>query len=100
MASSLGISKFKLLLDVYVPSTKETIIEMYSYLFVNSMVTISAVSFLASIKITPLALLIPQFDSQSLIQITAIISLVILVVNIFVKLVVYFIKKQLIKGEI
>ena len=100
MASTLGISKFKLLIHVYVPSTKETIIEMYSYLFVNSMVTISAVSFLASIKITPLALLIPQFDSQTLIQITAIISVVILIVNVFVKLVVYYLKKQMIKGRI
>ncbi len=100
VASSLGIGKLRLLIDVYVPSTKETIIEMYSYLFVNSMVTISAVSFLASIRVTPIALLIPQFESQIFIQITAIISLVILLINITVKLAVYSIKKSMVKGRI
>ncbi len=100
VSSSLGISKFRLLIDVYVPSTKDTIAEMYSYLFVNSMVTISAVSFLASIRVTPIAMLIPQFDSQIFIQITAIISLLILIVNLVVKLSIYALKKTMQQGRI
>ncbi|MGX8832879.1 ABC transporter permease subunit [Amedibacillus sp. YH-ame6] len=90
---SMGISKIRMLLDVYVPCTKETIIEMFSYLFVNSMVTISAISFLANFRNMPLALLIPQFDSQSLIEATAFISVIILFVNGILKLCIYVVKR-------
>ena len=75
-----------MLFDVYIPCTRATIIEMFSYLFVNCMVTISAVSFLANFRNMPLALLIPQFDSQSLIEATAFISVIILLVNGILKL--------------
>ena len=100
VASTLGIGKLKLLIDVYLPSTRSTLLEMYSYLFVNSMVTISAVSFLAGIQTTPLSLLIPQFDSQSMIQVTATISLIILVINLSLKLIIYIIKKHFEKGDL
>ncbi len=82
-------------MDVYLPSTKATIIEMFSYMFVNAMVTISAVSFLANFRNMPLALMIPQFDSQSLIEATAFISVLILFVNGMMKLVVYGMKRKL-----
>lgn len=93
ISTCMGISNMRMLFDVYVPCTKETIIEMFSYLFVNCMVTISAVSFLANFRNMPLAMLIPQFDSQSLIEATAFISVVILFVNVLVKLCVYVIKR-------
>lgn len=99
VAQSLGISKLRMLKDVYLPSTMDTIVEMYSYMFVNSMMTISAVSFLASFKNMPLALLIPQFDSQSLIEATAFISIVILAVNVILKVLIYLIKKYVIAKE-
>ncbi|MEG2685244.1 MAG: ABC transporter permease subunit, partial [Erysipelotrichaceae bacterium] len=100
ISSTMGISKMKMLLDVYIPCTKQTIVEMFSYMFVNAMVTISAVSFLANFKNMPLALLIPQFDAQSLIEATAFISIIILFVNIVVKLSVFFIKRILVKKEV
>lgn len=90
----LGISKLRMILDVYIPNTQETLIEMFAYLFVNAMVTISAVSFLANYKVMPVALLIPQFDAQSMIEVTSIISLIILSVNGILKLLVYLIKKK------
>lgn len=93
VSASLGISKMRMLFDVYIPSTRETIIEIFSYLFVNAMVTISAVSFLANFRNMPLSLLIPQFDSQSLIEATAFISIVIFIVNLFIKGIVYLMKK-------
>lgn len=93
ISQSLGISKLRMLFDVYIPCTKETMVEMFSYMFVNAMVTISAVSFLANFKNMPLSLLIPQFDSQSLIEATAFISILILVVNGIVKILVYVIKR-------
>lgn len=98
VALTLGISRWRMLWDVYVPGTKETILEMFSYFFVNGMVTISAVSFLANFKNMPLALLIPQFDSQSLIEATAFISVLILIVNAVLKCVVYSIRQTLRKN--
>lgn len=93
ISTSMGISKLRMLFDVYIPCTKITMIEMFSYMFVNAMVTISAVSFLANFKNMPLSLLIPQFDSQSLIEATAFISIIILVVNGLVKLAVYVLRR-------
>ena len=97
VAFSMGISKYRMLINVYIPCTEESIIEMFSYFFVNSMVTISAVSFLANFRNMPLALLIPQFDSQSLLEATAFISIVILGVNCCMKLAVYLVKRSLAK---
>ncbi|WZU02566.1 ABC transporter permease subunit [Erysipelothrix sp. D19-032] len=69
-ANTLGISKMRLLFDVYIPSTKETVLEMFLYFFINAMITISAVSFLANMRNQPLSLLIPRLDSQSMIEST------------------------------
>lgn len=95
VAAVHGISKMRMLFDVYLPCTKETLIEIFSYLFVNAMVTISAVSFLANFKNMPLSLLIPQFDSQSLIEATAFISVVIFAVNALLKGVIFVMKKYI-----
>ena len=95
VAHTLGIGSIRMLLDVYVPSTLYTIVEMYSYFFVNAMVTISAVSFLINFRTMPLALLIPQLESQSFIEGTALVSLLILGINLFEKGVVFFIKRWL-----
>ncbi len=100
IAVTMGISKWRMLMDIYIPCTQGTLIEIFSYLFVNSMVTISAVSFLANFSNMPLALMIPQFDSQSLIEATAFISIIILIVNIIAKLIVYIIKKNYVKKEV
>lgn len=89
VASTLNISNFRMIVDVYVPSTKETVIEMFSYFFINAMVTISAVSFLSNSKNMPLALIIPEFDAQSLIEPTAFIALIIFVVNVIIKISVF-----------
>lgn len=93
VAATLGISKMRLLTAVYVPSTLSTIVEMYSYYFVNAMITISAVSFLVNFRTTTLSLMIPQLESQSFMEGTAIVSLMILAINLFVKGIAYFIKR-------
>jgi len=94
VADSLGISKLRILLDVYIPCTRATIVEMYSYFFVNSMITISAVSFLANFRTMPLSLLIPQLEAQSYIEGTALISLLILVLNLLEKGVAFLVKRS------
>lgn len=100
VAEVMGISKMQMLFDVYIPCTMESMIEMFSYIFVNSMVTISAVSFLANFRNMPLALMIPQFDSQSLIEATAFISIIILFVNGILKVSIYAMKRYLKRQEI
>ena len=93
VAHTLGIGRIRMLLNVYVPSTMYTIVEMYSYFFVNAMITISAVSFLINFRTMPLALLIPQLESQSFIEGTALVSLMILGINLFEKGVAFFVKR-------
>ena len=88
----MGISRMQMLFRVFVPCTMSTIVEMYSYYFVNAMITISAVSFLANFRTMPLALLIPQLESQSFVEGTALVSLLILVINLTEKGVVFLIK--------
>ncbi len=98
VAQTLGISRMRILFHVYIPCTMSTIVEMYSYFFVNAMITISAVSFLVNFRTMPLALLIPQLESQSFIEGTALVSLLILVINILEKTVAFFIKRSLSGG--
>ena len=88
-----------ILFSVYVPCTMSTIVEMYSYYFVNAMITISAVSFLVNFRTMPLSLLIPQLESQSFIEGTALVSLLILIINLGEKGVAFFLKKYLRKKE-
>ena len=99
VADSLGISRMRMLIDVYIPCTRATIVEMYSYYFVNGMITISAVSFLMNFRTMPLALMIPQLESQSFIEGTAMVSLMILVLNLVEKGIAYVVKKMIVNED-
>ena len=99
VAQSLGISRMRMLFHVYVPCTMSTIVEMYSYYFVNGMITISAVSFLVNFRTMPLALVIPQLESQSFIEGTALVSLLILALNLGEKTLAFILKRSLEKQE-
>ena len=80
--------------DVILPLSKGTILEMMSYFFVNCMMTISAVSFLANVANKPIALMITQFEGQMQLECAAFVSLLILVVNVAMKCMVFMIKKK------
>lgn len=82
---TLGINRFRIVRDVVLPQSKATLIEMFSYFFVNSMMTISAVSFLANAKTKPISLIIEQFNAQGNYEIAAVVAIIILFANIFVK---------------
>ncbi len=90
VSRTLEISQWHMLKDNYIPCTQNIIIEVFSYFFVNSMVTISAVSFLTNFKNMPLAPMIPRFDSQAMVEATAFISVTILAVNGVMKMAVLF----------
>ena len=74
------------------PQCRGTMLEAFSYFFVNSMITISAVSFLANTNTKPVALLIPQYEAQSFLECSAFISLLILCCNLLVKAAVHLLK--------
>ena len=85
VAWTLGIARRHLLADIMLPMCRRTLAEMFSYFFVNSMMTISAVSFLSGIRTKPVSLMINQFEAQAQMEYAAVVSLLILVVNLIVK---------------
>lgn len=80
-----GIGRFYVIWDIILPKVRHSIGEMFTYFFVNSMMTISAVSFLAPPSPKPVALMINQFESQLLMESAAFVSLLILLVNVTLK---------------
>lgn len=92
VGASLGVGKLRIILDVIVPKVKYTLYEMFVYFFVNSMMTISAVSFLAPPAPKPIALMINQFEAQLLMESAAFVSLVIFVINFIIKIIMERIK--------
>lgn len=94
VAQTMGIKRAYLIRDVLIPQCKGTILEMFSYFFVNCMMTISAVSFLANTSNKPVALMINQFEAQMQLECAAIVSLMIMLTNLVVKGIVHLIKRK------
>ena len=92
VAFTLGINRIHMIKDVFLPMCKNTLFEMFSYFFVNCMITISAVSFLANTANKPVALMINQFEAQLQLECAAIVSLMILAVNLILKGIFHLLK--------
>lgn len=90
----LGVGRLRIIRDVIVPKVGHTLLEMFSYFFVNAMMTISAVSFLAPPAPKPVALMINQFEAQLLMESAAFVSLLILVANVVVKAVIAALERK------
>ena len=95
---TLGVGRFRIIRDVLMPQTKLTILEMLSYFFVNSMMTISAVSFLSTVRSQPVSLMITQFEAQLFLEGAAFVSILILGCNLTVKCAVYVLTKIISKS--
>ena len=93
VGQTLGIGRVRVLMRVLLPQSIGTLAEMFSYLFVNSMMTISAVSFLANSTNKPISLMISQFNEHNN-EYVAVVSILILTVNIFIKIAVEQIKAR------
>jgi iron(III) transport system permease protein len=93
VGKTLGVGRFRIIRDVLIPQTKLTILEMFSYFFVNSMMTISAVSFLSTVRNRPISLMITQFEAQLFLEGAAFVSILILGCNLTMKCAVYVITK-------
>lgn len=94
VGSTLGISRVHMILDVILPICKNTLLEMFAYFFVNCMMTISAVSFLATTANKPIALMINQFETQMQLECAAVVSLMILLSNLLVKGILNLIRRR------
>lgn len=81
VGNSLGLSKYRVFIGVLIPNSLGTLIEMFSYFFLNSMITISAVAFLCTYSNQPLAILITIFDKSGNYEMQAVVSVVILFIN-------------------
>ncbi len=82
----LGIPPIRLFADVMLPRIRGEILDMLSFFFMNGMVTISAVVFLAKAQNRPLSLLITQYNDQLNLEGAAVLSFLILAVNFAVRM--------------
>ena len=98
VGATLGIGRMRIIKDVLIPQSRGTLAEMFSYFFVNSMMTISAVSFLSNINTQPISLMINAFEAQMLLECAAFVSLLILAVNLVMKGLIYLYKRKTQKG--
>ena len=94
VAMTMGINRVQMIKDVFLPMCKNTLFEMLAYFFVNCMITISAVSFLANTSNKPVALMINQFEAQMQLESAAVVSLMILIVNLIIKGVFHLLKQK------
>lgn len=96
VGDAMGIGRWAVVKDVLIPQSAGTILEMMSYFFVNSMMTISAVSFLANVKTKPIALMITQFEGQMQLECAAFVSLLILATNVVAKAIIHVVKTRIV----
>ena len=82
IGETLGIRRGQIIRNVLIPSSVSTLVEMFSYFFLNSMITISAVAFLCSYDNQPLSILITTYEKSSNYEMQSVISLIILFLNI------------------
>lgn len=90
----LGDSWFKTVYRVILPNSKSTVIEMFSYYFVNSMVTISGIIFLISAQTSLVASKIKELQHFAKFNEIFVLSLLIFFTNLFVKLTCDYLQKR------
>ena len=99
IGETLGITKGKIIRHVLIPGSVSTLIQMFSYFFLNSMITISAVAFLCTYDNQPLSILITTYEKNSNYEMQSVISLIILFLNILARTVFSVISKLLSDAE-
>ena len=82
IGDTLGISKLGIIWNVLIPNSTTTLVEMFSYFFLNSMITISAVAFLCTYFNQPLSILITSYEKNSNYEMQSVISFLILSINV------------------
>ena len=104
VGDTIGVSNVRIFFHVLLPNSKSTLVEMFSFFFVNAMITISAVAFLCTYSNQPLSIMISTFDKQGSYEMQAVVSVIILLANVVAKVLLgalsaYFKKKESKKEE-
>ncbi|MGQ3381459.1 ABC transporter permease subunit [Priestia endophytica] len=90
----LGDSWFKTIYRVILPNSASTVTEMFSYYFINSMVTVSGIIFLVSAQTSLVSSEIKELQHFAKFNEIFVLSLLIFCTNIVVKLICDFIQKR------
>lgn len=85
VSESMNAPRWKILFQVTVPLCLPALLEIFMYYFVNSMVTVSAVVFLYSAKFKIASIAITHMEEAGDFSQAAAMSLLILLVNVFVR---------------
>lgn len=93
-AMLMGDSWLKTVLRVVTPNARHTILEVFEYYFVNSMVTISAVIFLVGAKTMIMTSKIKELQYMAKFDQIFVFSLLILATNLAVKLIVKILSRK------
>lgn len=96
---SMGIPWYKTFSNVTLPMCLESILEIFFYYFVNSMVTISALVFLYTSSLNLLSIAVINLDDTGEIAKASAMSIVILLTNIIIKIIYQIILKFLQKRK-
>ena len=84
---SMGIPWYKTFFNVTFPMCLESILEIFFYYFVNSMVTISALVFLYTSNLSLLSIAVINLDDTGEIAKASAMSIIILVTNVIIKII-------------
>lgn len=87
-AMLMGDSWIKTIVKVITPNVKTSIFEVFEYYFINSMVTISAVIFLAGAKTKIITTKMKELQYMAKFDQVFVFSLLILLTNLLIKLVI------------
>ena len=87
ISNIMGVSWYRTIFKVIIPLSIDSIIESFSYYFINSMITISAVIFLYTTKTRLISVMMISKNDAGDIGAAAAISVMIILVNIFFKVV-------------
>ena len=83
----MGIPWYKTFFNVTFPMCLESILEIFFYYFVNSMVTISALVFLYTSNLSLLSIAVINLDDTGEIAKASAMSIIILLTNVIIKII-------------
>lgn len=87
ICKTLGGNMFNIIVDIIIPNSKRMMLDVFVYLFTNTMVTISAISLLYNSRTITLSMKITALNNQGLRESALAVSLVILVINIVFRII-------------
>ena len=87
-ASLMGDSWIKTMFRVVIPNSMGTILEIFSYYFINSMITISAIIFLVGARTAVLTTKIKELQHFAKFDEIFVMSILILLTNIVIRVVI------------